>query len=160
LFLAVLEQGQLIYIDKREDAQNPITFTSTIGTRRPSHWGMLGPMIMAYLPDSEVEELLKKNPLQATTKKSFTKNEPFKKWLAQIRKEGVAIDVERTFDGITGLAVPIRNFQGKVVASLGVCFISSAVDSRAMKRISSAAQKTAGKISREIGYPGEPKPGR
>jgi DNA-binding IclR family transcriptional regulator len=152
LFLAVLEQGQLIYIDKREDAQNPITFTSKIGTRRPPHWGMLGPMIMAHLSDSEVEELLEKNPLKATTKKSITRKEAFKKWLARVRAEGVAVDVERTFEGITGLAVPIRNFRGKVVASLGVCFISSSVDSREMKRIISEAQKTALEISEKIGY--------
>ena len=45
----------MVYIDKREDAHNPITFTSKIGTRRPPYWGMLGPMLMAHLPDSEVE---------------------------------------------------------------------------------------------------------
>ncbi len=63
LFLAILEQGQLVYIDKREDSLNPITFTSKIGTRRPPYWGMLGPMLMAHLPDPEVESLLEKNPL-------------------------------------------------------------------------------------------------
>jgi DNA-binding IclR family transcriptional regulator len=68
-----------------------------------------------------------------------------------VREEGIAIDPERTFEGITGLAVPIRNFQGKVVASLGVCFISSAVDSREMKRIISEAQKMAREVSKEIG---------
>jgi IclR family KDG regulon transcriptional repressor len=152
LFLAILEQGQLVYIDKREDAHNPITFTSKIGTRRPPYWGMLGPMLMAHLPDSEVEKLLKKNPLTPTTKKSFTKKEDFKKWLGQIRKDGFAVDEERTFDGITGLAVPIHDFRGKVIASLAVCFITSAVDSRELKRIIQEAQGTALEISREIGY--------
>ena len=151
LFLAILEQGQLIYIDKREDAHYPITFTSKIGTRRPPYWGMLGPMLMAHLPDSEVEHLLEKNPLRATTKKSFTKKEEFKKWLDQVRKEGFAVDPERTFDGITGVAVPIRDFRGKVVASLAVCFISSSVDAKEMKRIIKEALKTGLNISREIG---------
>jgi DNA-binding IclR family transcriptional regulator len=158
LFLAILDQGQLIYIDKREDAQNPITFTSQIGTRRPPHWGMLGPMIMAYLPDAEVEALLEKNPLPALTKKSITHNEGFKKWLLQVRKEGLALDVERTFEGITGLAVPIRDFRGKVVASLGVCFISSAVEAKEMKRVIHEAQKTATAISEAIGCPGKKQP--
>ena len=152
LFLAILEQGQLIYIDKREDAHNPITFTSKIGTSRPPYWGMLGPMLMAHLPDSEVEHLLEKNPLRATTKKSFTKKEEFKKWLDQVRKEGFAVDPERTFEGITGVAVPIRDFRGKVVASLAVCFISSSVDAKEMKRIIKEALKTGLNISREIGY--------
>jgi IclR family KDG regulon transcriptional repressor len=152
LFLAILEQGQLVYIDKREDVKNPITFTSKIGTRRPPYWGMSGPVLMAHLPESEVNELLEKNPLLATTKKSFTKNEEFKKWLGRIRREGYAIDEERTFDGITGLAVPIYDFRGKVVASLAVCYITSAVDGKALKRIIMEAQKTGMDISREIGY--------
>ena len=132
----------MIYIDKREDSRNPITFTSKIGTRRPPYWGMLGPMLMAHLSDSEVEHLLEKNPLRATTKKSFTKKEEFKKWLGRVREEGFAVDVERTFEGITGVAVPIRDFRGKVVASLAVCFISSLVDARELKRIIKEALKT------------------
>jgi DNA-binding IclR family transcriptional regulator len=139
-------------MDKREDPQNPIAFTSQIGTRRPPHWGMLGPVIMADLPEAEIEELLKNNPLRPTTKKSFTQSGAFKKWLGQVREEGLAVDPERTFEGITGLAVPIRNFRGKVIASLGVCFISSAVDSQEMRRIVAETQKTALAISREIGY--------
>jgi IclR family transcriptional regulator, KDG regulon repressor len=152
LFLAILEQGQLVYIDKREDSLNPITFTSKIGTRRPPYWGMLGPMLMAYLPDPEVESLLEKNPLTATTKKSFTKKEEFKKWLTQIRKQGFAVDRERTFEGITGVAAPIRDFRGKVVASVAVCFISSSVDSKELKHIIKEAQRTGLDISKEIGY--------
>lgn len=152
LFLGILEQGQLVYIDKREDSRNPITFTSKIGTRRPPHWGMLGPLLMAHLSNAEVESLLEKNPLTATTKKSFTRKGEFIKYLAQVREEGVAVDVERTFEGITGLAVPIHDFRGKVVASLGVCFISSAVEAKELKGIVKEAQKTGLDISREIGY--------
>jgi IclR family transcriptional regulator, KDG regulon repressor len=155
LFLGILDQGQLIYIDKREDARNPITFTSKIGTHRPPYWGMLGPILMAHLPDTEVDTLLAKNPLRATTKKSFTKKEEFKKWLGQIRKDGFAVDEERTFDGITGLAVPIHDFRGKVIASLAACFITSAVDAKELKRIIKETQKTALDISRGIGYDGK-----
>ncbi len=152
LFLAILEQGHLVYIDKREDAQNPIIFTSKIGTRRPPYWGMLGPMLMAHLPESEVDRLLEENPLRATTKKSFTKNREFKKWLGQVHKQGFAVDEERTFDGITGVAAPVRDFRGKVVASVAACFITSAVDSKELKGIIKEVQRTGLEISREIGY--------
>jgi DNA-binding IclR family transcriptional regulator len=35
IFLGILENEELLYIDKREDPRNPITFTSKMGTRRP-----------------------------------------------------------------------------------------------------------------------------
>ncbi|MBA4394977.1 MAG: hypothetical protein C0407_15600, partial [Desulfobacca sp.] len=61
-------------------------------------------------------------------------------------------DLERTFEGITGLAVPIRDFKGKVIASLGVCFISSSVEAKELKRIIKEAQRTGLDISRAVGY--------
>lgn len=152
IFLGILDNDELLYIDKREDPRNPINFTSKIGTRRPPHWGMVGPMLMAYLPDNEIERLLQKGPLTANTKKSLTNKEEFKAWLRQVREQGFAIDLETTFEGITGVAAPVRNFTGEVIASIGVAFISSTVDLKGLKKIVKEATGTALTISKELGY--------
>jgi DNA-binding IclR family transcriptional regulator len=152
IFLGILDNDELLYIDKREDPHNPINFTSKIGTRRPPYWGMVGPMLMAYLPDSEIDRLLQKSPLTATTRKSMTSKEEFKAWLRQVREQGVAVDVETTFKGITGVAAPVRNYTGKVIASIGIAFISSTVDSKGLKEIVKEAKGTALTISTELGY--------
>ena len=152
IFLGVLDNDDLLYIDKREDAHNAITFTSTSGTRRPSHWGMCGPMLMAYLPDSEVDRLLLKTPLNAATKNSITDKEEFKAWLRKVREEGFAIDDESTFDGITGFAAPVRDFRGEVVASIGVAQISSVLGPREIDWILGHLLKTTEAVSRELGW--------
>ncbi|OGP62936.1 MAG: hypothetical protein A2169_14055 [Deltaproteobacteria bacterium RBG_13_47_9] len=152
IFLGILDNDELLYIDKRENTNNPIRFTSKIGTRRPPYWGMLGSMLMAYLPDSEIERLLQKSPLTATTKKSFTKKEEFKEWLRQLRKQGYVVEVEIALEGIAGVAAPIRDFTGKVIAGIGVGFIASSVDSKGLKRIVKETLGTALKISKEGGY--------
>jgi IclR family KDG regulon transcriptional repressor len=152
IFLGILDNDELLYIDKREDPRNPINFTSKIGTRRPPYWGMVGPMLMAYLPASEIDRLLQKSPLMATTKKSITKKEEFKEWLRRVHEQGFAIDVETTFEGITGVAAPVHNYTGKVVASIGVAFISSTVDSTGLKRIVEETRGTALTVSKELGY--------
>ncbi len=151
VFLGVLDNDELLYIDKREDADNVITFTSKIGTRRPPHWGMCGPLLMAYLSDSEVERLLKKTPLNANTKNSITDTEEFKAWLGQIREQGFAVDREATFEGITGVAAPVRDFRGEVVASVGVALMTSSLDSGNVEQIAHELLKTAETISRELG---------
>ena len=156
IFLGILDNGDLLYIDKREDARNAITFTSTIGTRRPPHWGMCGPMLMAYLPDSEVERLLQKAPLNGPTKKSITDKEEFKAWLRKVREEGFAIDDEATFDGIIGFAAPVRDFRGEVVASIGIAQISSVLGSREIDRIVGQVLKTTEAVSRELGWKQNP----
>lgn len=62
VFLSVIDKDELLYVDKKEDLTNPIRFTSSVGERRPPYWGMSGPLLMAYLPDSEVERLLQRHP--------------------------------------------------------------------------------------------------
>jgi DNA-binding IclR family transcriptional regulator len=52
--------------------KNPVMLTSQNGTRRPPYWGLLGPALMAYLPEEEVKRLLKRSPLKATTRYLIT----------------------------------------------------------------------------------------
>jgi DNA-binding IclR family transcriptional regulator len=152
IFLGILDNDEVLYVDKRENPENPISFTSKIGTRRPPYWGMLGSVLMAYLSDSEVEGLLLKNPLTATTKKSITKREEFKKWLWHIREQGYAVDIETALEGVGGVAAPIRDFTGKVIASIGVSFIASSVHANELKKMVKEVEGTALAISKEVGY--------
>lgn len=153
-FLGVLDNDEVLYIDKRDDPGNPISFTSNIGTRRPPYWGMMGSILMAYLPDSEIKRVLQKNPLTAATKKSITRKDEFVKWLNQIRSLGYVIDAEMALDGITGVAAPVFEHRGKVVAGIGVGFISSSVNVKGLKRVIIEVTKAARSISRELGYTG------
>ena len=151
IFLGVLDNDDLVYIDKRDDPTNPVRFTSEIGRRRPPYWGMVGPTIMAYLPDSEIERILEKRPLAPTAKKSFANKEEFLAWLRQIRKQGYTIDQETAIDGISGVAAPVRDATGKVIAAIGIAFITSSKDSRGVKKLADEAVTTANDISRELG---------
>jgi DNA-binding IclR family transcriptional regulator len=156
-FLGVLDNDQVLYIDKRDDPTNPISFTSNVGTRRPPYWGMMGSVLMAYLPDYEIKRILQKNPLTAATKKSITRKDEFLKWLNQVRSQGFVVDVEMALDGITGVAAPIFDHMGKVIAGIGVGFISSSVNAKELKRITKEVVRSAQAISRELGYLGQVK---
>jgi DNA-binding IclR family transcriptional regulator len=152
VFLGILQDGDLVYIDKKEDPLNPVRFASHIGTRRPPYFGMLGNMLMAHLSDHEVAELLKKYPLAALTKKTLTDETLFRKRLGLIRSQGYYIDREEAIDGITGVAAPVRDFSGEVVAAVGVGFISSAEDDKGVKRVVKETQRAAEAVSRAMGH--------
>lgn len=152
VFLGILQEDELIYIDKKEDPRNPIQFSSQIGTRCPPYFGMLGQILMAFLPDSEVDGLLVRNPLKTFTKRSLTNENGFKKRLHKIREEGFFVDKEEALDGVTGIAAPIRDFTGKVIAGLGVGCISSSLDTAEIKKIIKDVCQTAKKISQDMGY--------
>lgn len=152
IFLAILDDDELVYIDKREDATSLITFTSRVGTRHSPCWGLCGPLLMSYLPDSEIERLMRKHPLKRYTNKSITDNEEFVAWLHRIRKEGTVVEADKYIDGITGVAAPIRDFTGKVVAGLGVAMMSSGADNKTIQRMLKAVSKSARAISHDLGY--------
>ncbi len=150
--MGVLQDDELVYIDKREEPRNPIRFASQIGTRRPPYFGMLGQVLMAYLPDSEINRLLKKTPLRPFTKTSLTNQIEFRKRLSKIREQGFFVDKEEALEGITGIAAPIWDFTGKVIAGVGVGVISSSLNSTMTKQIIKEVCETAKKISQEMGY--------
>ena len=155
VFLAVLDEGELLYIDKREGLREPISFTSNTGNRRPPYWGMLGPVLMAYLPPGELESLLARHPLVTTTKNSFSTREELEAALRSIRKLGYAVDEARSIEGVGGVGAPVRDYSGRVVAALGVGFIHLSVGPDQMKEIVSRVIDTAAAISADAGYKGK-----
>jgi len=157
IFLAVLDNDEVFYIDKIDDPGNPISFTSKVGTRRPPYWGMLGFVLMAYLPDKEIKRIFQKQPLKAFTSKSITKKEELTKWLGKVRSQGYVVETEMALDGITGVGAPIFDHTGKVIAAVGVGFITSSVKEKELNRIIKEAVKTARAISEELGYSEEGK---
>ncbi len=152
VFLGILEDDELIYIDKKEDPTIPIRFTSQVGTRRPPCFGMLGQILMAFLPDREVDRLLKKAPLTAFTRRSLVSEREFKERLLRIRKQGFFVDEDEALDGISGVSAPIRDYTGQVVAGVGVGFISSSEDARGKRTIVKQVCETAKGISKQLGY--------
>jgi DNA-binding IclR family transcriptional regulator len=152
VFLAVLDDGDLLHLDKREGLRDAITFTSQIGMRRPPYWGMLGQTLLAYLSKEEVDALLGRSPLVVTTKKSFTSKEEFEAALRRIREQGYAVDEGAVIEGVGGVGAPIRDYTGKVVAALGIGFIYSSVGPEELKELAKRVVTTAEAISADAGY--------
>lgn len=152
VFLGILREGQLIYIDKKENPFNLVKIGAQTGARRPPHFGMLGNLLMAYLSDEEVSGLLKEHPLTPFTRKTVANVRLFKQRLARIRSQGYYVDEGEAIEGVKGVAAPIRDFSKEVVAAVGADFISAAEDEKNVDRIIRETRKTAELISRAAGY--------
>ena len=152
VFLGILRNDEVVYIDVKDDPSNYIRFGSHIGQRRPPYFGMLGQTLLAYLPEEELEELLEKHPLQALTKKSITDKTRFSDRLAAIRAQGYFLDEGEAIDGIAGVAAPVRDFDGNVVAALGIGFLLRSEDRKGVDKIVRETIKAASDISQAMGY--------
>jgi len=154
VFLGVLQDGLLMYLDKREAPESPIRFKSEIGTRRQPYFGMLGQTLLAYLPEGELEAILKKNPIKPITGRSLRTRSELEKRLAAIRAQGFVIEKGEVIDGVAGVAAPVRNYAGQVVAAVGLRFIYTSERKKKEKALIQAVRRTAQRISRELGYEG------
>lgn len=150
--LGIMMDNHLVYIDKCE-SHGIIHISPIIGSRKPLHHGMLGLVLMAHLSDHDVEEILKNQPLQPYTPFSLTDNHAFMLRLEKIRNQGFVIEKEEAYDGVFGVAAPIRDYTRKVIAALGVGIYASKINTAPdFERLGGLVKKACDDISKNLGY--------
>lgn len=85
------------------------------------HCTSLGKALIAQLSDSELEALLRNRPLARFTANTICSLERLREHLAAVRENGYAVNNEEHISGVRGIAAPVFNHVGKVMASIGVC---------------------------------------
>jgi IclR family transcriptional regulator, KDG regulon repressor len=149
--LGIFRDDEIIYVVKKEDPRNPIKFATTeVGRHRPPHFGMFGLLFMAFMPDGEVERILKKSPLTGFTGNSIVRADQFRAKLGEVREKGYALDDGGAFEGLSGVAFPVRDGRGQVVAAVGVSFITSFVTSQELEYIIESVKEAAQKIEQQL----------
>jgi len=152
VFLGILEEEQLLYLDKREGT-GMVQIMSNMGAIKPIHYGMLGPMLMADMSREEQEEILDRHPLTRYTSHTITDREAFSLELARAHDQGYFFEREGFIEGFAGIAAPIRDYSRKTVAALGIAVPVDVIgDARTGSRLVDEVCRTAGLISRELGY--------
>jgi IclR family transcriptional regulator, KDG regulon repressor len=152
VLLGQCQEDHLVYVDKREGT-GEIKISSDIGMRRPLHFGMLGQILMAYLPAEKLHRIMEAYPLQAYTPHSITDPDAFRLRLAEIRNNSYVIENAEAHQGVTGLAAPIRDASRKVVAAVGVALpLPDYAGADQIEYILGLVRQAADSISSELGY--------
>ena len=111
--LAVAAQGKALYIDQVESPA-ALRVNAEVGTMNPLHCTALGKALLAFgnvdLPSD----------LEAFTPRTVTDAHKLQVHLEEIRRQGYAVDDEEFDLGVRCIAVPVRDFRGKVVGSIGI----------------------------------------
>ncbi len=117
--LAVYDHGDVVYVEKLESTHHVVA-KSHLGRRCPSTTVATGRALLAFQAAEEIREVLSK-PLPRFTEHTVTEPKRLLEMLAEVRRQGYGVNRESLRDGVGGLAAPIRNHTGAVVASVGVC---------------------------------------
>src|SRR5690606_20728611 len=104
--LTALSGADVIYLDRVESAF-PLRMELKPGTRVPIHCSASGKLFLAHLPAPRCTALMDALPLTRHTATTLTSRTELENELAQIKRQGYAVDAEEFVDGLVCVAVPV-----------------------------------------------------
>lgn len=153
IHLGVLEGEEMIYIDKVESHQT-IRMGSHVGRRVHTHNTALGKVMLAYLPESEVENIINMAGLPRYTENTITDKNVLMEELDKIRSQGYAIDDEESEKGIRCVAGPIFDHTGEIMAAFSVSGPASRMTHEKIDDVKGIVKDYSRRISKAFGYRG------
>ena len=148
--LAVLEQADIMYLFNLE-SQQAIGMRSYLGVRKPAFCSSEGRAILAFSPPAVVKRVLK-SALIARTPQTITKPVALDKLLAGVAQTGYAVDDEESDAGMRGLAAPIRDASGTVIAAVGLAGPVQRLSKKNLRSYTPWVLHAAQAISTRLGY--------
>ncbi|HSA93314.1 MAG TPA: IclR family transcriptional regulator [Terriglobales bacterium] len=149
--LAILDHAEAVYIQKAE-AAGFIKMDTWVGKRVDIHTTSVGKALVAFLPEEELEALLRGRHLPRRTPRSITSHARLHREFERVRAQGYAVDEEENSLGVRCVAAPVFDSSGQVEASVGVSGATSELTRAGLPRIASLVREAARRISRELGY--------
>jgi IclR family pca regulon transcriptional regulator len=150
--VSVLDGPDVVYV-ARVPTSRIMTVVISVGTRFPAYATSMGRVLLAGLPDHELESYLAEVRLDPLTPRTVSSVAALRGELARVRTQGYALVNQELEDGLRAMAVPIRDRNGRVVAALNVSAHASRTSLETMRRdILPPLLKTAARI--EADYPG------
>lgn len=120
IHLAIYDEGgEIIYIEKVESPL-PVAPKSRVGLRAPAFCVATGRALLAYQPLTEIEAVLER-PLPQFTPHTINDPHELRTLLEEVRTNGYATNQSNWREGVCGIAAPVRDHSGGVVASIGCC---------------------------------------
>jgi DNA-binding IclR family transcriptional regulator len=149
--LGVYEHGDVVYIDRLESPQQVIA-KSYVGRRCPATCVATGRVLLAYSEHAEIDRVLGE-PLPKFTEHSIVDPDELGAMLRQVRVDGYGVNRCSYRDEVSGIAAPVRDHTGRVVASVGLCMPDHRFSEERFQSLRELTVQAAVDVSRALGGP-------
>ena len=148
--LAVLERTDIMYLFNLE-SQQAIGMRSYLGLRKPAFCTAEGRAILAFGAPALLTSVIQQGapsslPLTSVQAKTLYKV------LEEVRQQGFAIDDEESDTGMRGLAAPVWNASGTVIAAVGLAGPVQRLNKKTLRSFVPLVACAAQAISARLGY--------
>jgi DNA-binding IclR family transcriptional regulator len=148
--IAVLREEQSMYID-RVPSNSMVQVNSYIGQRWPAHTSAVGKAILAFMPEGQMERLLKHMTLNKRTPYTITSPAALIKQLRAFRRLGYSWERNEGEVGLGCVAAPIFGPGHEVLAALSLTGTTQQVSPARTSVLGNLARKYAHQMSRRLG---------
>lgn len=121
--ISVLDGDYIVYT-QRFHTRKILAHNPSIGSRLPAYSVSMGRVLLAGLTEQKLATYLQTLKMEKLTTRTVTSKEQLVDILASVRKHGYAWGDREYDDAICGLAVPILNHEGKIIAAINVSLLA------------------------------------
>jgi IclR family transcriptional regulator, KDG regulon repressor len=148
--ISMLDNSDVIYLNKIE-CNHPDKTVTHIGKRNPPYCTSSGKLLLAYSNKDVVDSVVQKG-LQKITKNTVTDPKRLLSDLEEIKANGYAYCNEELREGVSGIAAPVYDYKGKVIAAVAVVGPKQRIQQHKVQGIAKNTIHAALEISERMGY--------
>jgi len=149
---AIFENGNVVVIDRLQVGEGPLIHL--LGTDVPLHASSYGKLFLAYAVEEERDRLIDALVFTRLTPATVSTPDLLREHLMRVREKGYALDLGESRSNITGLAAPVFNREGNVVASVTIAGETSDFTEEKIQEVADYLLKKTQFISRQLGHRG------
>ncbi len=148
IHLAQMDNGQVLYVDKR-NAAKPVEMFAQAGKVGPAYCTGVGKAMLAFVSDEALDRALQRQSFHRFTPHTLDTPGKLRAELEAIRSRGHAFDREEHEPGIICCAVPILTRTGRVIGALSVTSTTARTTIDALESGAQRIKDTAARIAAE-----------
>jgi DNA-binding IclR family transcriptional regulator len=132
------------------DGPNMVACSDWTGRTTPLHCVASGKVLLAAMAERDVLRIARPG-LPARTERTITSLEALLEELARIRRRGFATAFSEWIEGTNGVAVPVADARGRVIASIGVWGPAFRVTAGRVAEIVTSTREAAAAVTVRLG---------
>ncbi|MEL0106575.1 MAG: IclR family transcriptional regulator [Rhodospirillales bacterium] len=133
-------------------ASHELCVVPAIGSAVPIYAGASGQVLMAYLPESERERIIKATNLHPVVPGSGSDRKSYLAKLEKVRNQGFAYSIGDVTPGGSAISAPVFDSDANIVATVVVRGPQTRLMEKELIAMAPHVIKTASDISQELGY--------
>jgi len=129
--MSMLDGDQIVYV-ARSSASRVLSVGLSVGSRLPAYCTSMGRVLLAALPQGQLDAYLRNLRPRPYTAKTITDREKLRAVILKVRRDGFALVNEELEAGLRALSVPVCNRQNRVMAAINVGAHALRIDQKQM----------------------------